>query len=241
MLFIYVLELKNKKYYIGKTTNPNFRLKQHFDSNGSSWTREYKPVKLFELISNCDNFDEDKYTLKYMEKYGINNVRGGSFCEMKLSKDNINVIKKMINGSTDNCYICGEHGHFAKDCSQDDYNISEKNYFDLFNSAKCYDNIYSKNNNQEPVCFKCGREGHYSNECYAKTTVTGDDIDTTDDDIYYCSYCNKQFDTLKKVTSHENIYCKKIKQVDNCYRCGREGHYSNECYASKHINGQFLK
>ena len=35
MVFIYVLELENKKYYIGKTNNPKFRLDQHFNLNGS--------------------------------------------------------------------------------------------------------------------------------------------------------------------------------------------------------------
>jgi hypothetical protein len=30
--------------------------------------------KMLELLCNCDNFDEDKCTLKFMEKYGINNV-----------------------------------------------------------------------------------------------------------------------------------------------------------------------
>jgi len=99
MLLIYVLELDENKYYIGKTTNPNFRLETHFDIGESVWTTKYKPIKLIELIAGCDNFDEDKYTLKYMEKYGIDNVRGGSFCEIRLSEENTNTINKMITSS----------------------------------------------------------------------------------------------------------------------------------------------
>lgn len=79
MVYIYVLELVDNKYYVGKTDNPQFRLESHFNSNGAAWTKKYKPINIIELIPNCDDYDEDKYTLKYMEKYGINNVRGGSF------------------------------------------------------------------------------------------------------------------------------------------------------------------
>jgi hypothetical protein len=27
----------------------------------------------------------------------------------------------------------------------------------------------------------------------------------------------------------------------SCYRCGRKGHYSPSCYATKHIKGYYLK
>ena len=37
MVYIYVLKLKSNKYYVGKTDNPNFRLNDHFDANGSEW------------------------------------------------------------------------------------------------------------------------------------------------------------------------------------------------------------
>jgi predicted GIY-YIG superfamily endonuclease len=46
MIYIYVIKLEKGKYYIGKTSNPQFRLQSHFDSNGSSWTKKYKPLKV---------------------------------------------------------------------------------------------------------------------------------------------------------------------------------------------------
>jgi hypothetical protein len=88
MVYIYVLKLENNKYYIGKTENPKIRLENHFSSNGSEWTKLYKPIKIIEIIPNCDNYDEDKYTKIYMDKYGIDNVRGGSYVQIELNEDN---------------------------------------------------------------------------------------------------------------------------------------------------------
>ena len=95
MVFIYVLKLKDNKYYIGKTSNPSFRLENHFNQNGSAWTKKYKPIKLYELKPDCDDDDEDKYTIQYMRKYGKDNVRGGSFCRVKLSKGDQTTLEKM--------------------------------------------------------------------------------------------------------------------------------------------------
>jgi hypothetical protein len=84
MVYIYILQLEQGKYYVGKTINPSFRLDSHFNSNGSAWTKLYKPIKMIELIPNCDDYDEDKYTRMFMDKYGIDNVRGGSFVSVEL-------------------------------------------------------------------------------------------------------------------------------------------------------------
>ena len=107
MIYIYILKLENNKYYIGKTTNPKFRIENHFNSNGSEWTKMYKPLKLIELISDCDDYDEDKYTRIYMDKYGINNVRGGSFSSIELSKETITFLKnkkEIIEKPNENIY-----------------------------------------------------------------------------------------------------------------------------------------
>jgi hypothetical protein len=118
MVYIYVLKLEQDKYYIGKTDNPNIRLENHFSSNGSEWTKLYKPLKIIEIIPNCDNYDEDKYTKIYMDKYGIDNVRGGIYVQIELSEDIIKFLKLSSNGSNDRCFNCGLKGHFIKDCKK---------------------------------------------------------------------------------------------------------------------------
>ena len=97
MTYIYVLKLTNNNYYVGKTNYPNLRLEQHSASHACAWTTKHKPIEVVEIIKG-DTFDEDKYTKMYMAKYGVLNVRGGSYCTLKLNSDTVHAIHKEILG-----------------------------------------------------------------------------------------------------------------------------------------------
>ena len=201
MVFIYVLKLEENKYYIGKTNNPAFRLDSHFSSNGSQWTKKYRPIRLMKMISNCDDYDEDKITKQFMDKYGIDNVRGGSFTTITLNENTKELLKQMNKGTNDKCFKCGKKGHFANNCytisnktktkheeydNEEEYDSEEEyeeiwccNYcgkeFDTEKGCVYHENVYCKkqNINNKKKCFRCGRKNHYADNCYASKHVDG--------------------------------------------------------------------
>jgi len=219
MTFIYILQLEKGKYYVGKTSTPTFRLDQHFNSNGSNWTKKYKPQSLIEVIPNCDDYDEDKHTIKCMEQYGINNVRGGSFCEIKLSDPNIATLNQMMKGVTDKCYICGSNDHFANDCK----NFSIKK-----------DKPYEK---EKCDCPTSKFFPHRRGKCALNKLKTYfDDEEDNIDKLLKNELLQKEL--LQKELSQVK---EKDKNDGSCFRCGRHGHYVASCYAKTHISGQCLK
>ena len=114
---IYILKLKGSKYYVGKTSNIEKRMRQHARGSGSSWTRKYPFEKLLRVFHNCDSYDEDKYTLKLIEKFGVDNVRGGSYISINLSQEEIESITRRIRMATDRCLKCGSPDHFVYRCT----------------------------------------------------------------------------------------------------------------------------
>jgi predicted GIY-YIG superfamily endonuclease len=97
------------------------------------------------------------------------------------------------------------------------------------------------------LCRQCGRAGHFVKDCYATKDVSGNAIYEEEESSeeeeweYGCEYCDRTFTTEYGCRVHQKS-CKSVdtKKEGACYRCGRNGHYSPECYASRHVKGYSL-
>ena len=137
-LFIYILKLQSGKYYVGKTKDIFTRLDAHRNGTACTWTKKYKPIFAERIIERASIFDEDKFTKEYMNKHGINNVRGGSYVMEVLTDDQIEFLSKELIFANDRCLKCGGSDHFQVNCSLNAkvYNKTNKK---VYNNPKTYD------------------------------------------------------------------------------------------------------
>ena len=148
------MECEEGKYYIGRTERRLIaRIDEHFSGKGSEWTKKYKPIRVIETIKDADLLDEDKYTKIYMKKYGIDNVRGGSYSTLHLPSYKLKCLHDEIATAENRCFRCGRTGHFVKECF-----------------ARTHENGSGISENK---CFRCGRRGHFVKECYARIHEDG--------------------------------------------------------------------
>jgi predicted GIY-YIG superfamily endonuclease len=138
MLTIYALQLQNEKYYIGKThrgIGADIRFQEHKSGHGSEWTKLYEPISILESYEHDSTFEEDVLTKKYMIKYGIENVRGGSYTKIILDEWQVKSLEHEFKSVNDACYKCGKEGHFASECHQYNMNL----YLSNFNTEDEFD------------------------------------------------------------------------------------------------------
>jgi len=98
---IYVLRLKNDKWYVGRTSSLDRRYEQHVKGEGSKWTFLHQPLSIHETRELKSDDDEDLVTLEYMKQHGIYNVRGGTFCAVELKPWIVTKIKEKIGTKGD--------------------------------------------------------------------------------------------------------------------------------------------
>ena len=147
---IYILRLEGGRFYIGKSNNPMKRYEEHLRGEGAAWTRRYRPVGVERIVSQVSPFEEDRYTKEYMSAHGIDNVRGGSYCDVELDDFQREALQVEIWSANNKCIRCGRGGHFVRDC----YAARDVNG----EVIGCSSSSPSDSDEMVWVCEKCDRE-----------------------------------------------------------------------------------
>ena len=225
---IYILKLEKEKYYVGKTTKlPIDRVLNHFEGKGSAWTKCYKPIDVIEIHSDCDAFDEDKYTKILMAKYGIENVRGGVYSQITLSQEQISLLTAEFNHAKDKCLSCGKNGHFINNCPKLQYYKKQKHKLNVKEEYSPSQNVCEVDTNtpkKQPQKSLISRAWEYFEKQMCDT------IEKTTEKCKRCKRCGRESHDRKhcyaKIDINGNIICDKIV----CFKCGNKGHYADMCY-----------
>lgn len=146
---VYVLQLENNKYYVGKSNDKEKRIQRHINGNGCSWTKKYNPISELEpLTKPQQSFWELWETLELMKKYGVDNVRGSMFTTPypMLREDKI-MAAQLYCELYDLCRKCGEKGHFITNCK----NTKVADWVHNFGGE-----LESKKTNIKRLCLECG-------------------------------------------------------------------------------------
>jgi ferredoxin len=253
MVTVYILKLSFEKYYVGATDKLK-PIEEYIISPDCEWTKLYLPMEIFDTYENCDEFDLDKYTVKTMAKCGIDNVRGGSFLNIKLTYAQRDLLIDMIKEPLNMCIMCGSEMHSIKECPVD----KEKYTYDLKHLLSATAKNYSQStvstsvNNFFKVGFAIGKGIGQS----IAQTVNGDikpekakaeltqgvkNVANSTVNMLGTTYTMAKNSsvgsmvngfiksTLNKVERNIHTYCK---------RCGKEGHYISECTSTIDSSGK---
>ena len=155
---VYVLELADGYFYIGRTKSLNNRLQKHKKGNSVFFVGRHPMVKLEKVFAyeneDCDIFDEEAIFYRYAKMYGIDKCRGGRYTEIELNAEDTKTIRDILNNSEDNaCYLCHQSGHYFKTCPLVKCNNCQK-----------YGHISRYCKDSTNICRKCGGI-HWACDC----------------------------------------------------------------------------
>jgi len=246
-LTIFVLKLKDEKYYVGTTSNLPETIGNIFLNRGPEWTQLHAIEKLVYESPLKSPWEEDAKVKECMLEHGIDNVRGGSYSAVKLTENEEDILCREISRvllaevssaslkQTDNkeeSPLSEEDGDDdSKQYPQVDPKLSEKKYFKEPEAKSSHLSKLLPSANPIPSFFVSAIVPPTS----AAASATG----------MLCSRCGRNSHNVSSCFAKTSLSGQALSDKapcpipssnsnsdgDRCFRCGRKGHWASECYS----------
>lgn len=102
----FLMELEHGKYFAGASQDPLKTLEEHREGlGGVPWTQIHRPVRLREVVAVARPSELDTQVRAWMMNYGVENVRGGSWSEVRLRDADRQAIREGVARQR-GCLVC---------------------------------------------------------------------------------------------------------------------------------------
>lgn len=139
--FIHILKLEENKFFIVQSKQNVIKTINNFKKI-SDWIQKYPYRSIMKEDLDPNQYSVNIWTLKYIEKFGLDNVRGGSFYQLNLSDKQKDLINYNLNLYIKICIQCNKknfiplnfyylYGFKINDCDD------EYTEYDLFFKIQC--------------------------------------------------------------------------------------------------------
>ena len=221
--YIYVLHLQDGRYYVGQTNDVGRRWIEHTNGTGSAWTIQHAPRCIIDIRLKASVYDEDNVTKEYMNRYGIEFVRGGSYSSVHLSAEQKTLLSTELRTAFNRCYRCGRLDHYSNDCLL----IADVPASTTTNSAS------SVAPQEFGLLNTVVRRAVNATRPFARAIA---------DALLQPSLPVDKFKASSRSRGKKasNRYDNHAETDDRCFRCGRRGHYITDCYATVDFHGTYL-
>ncbi len=161
---IYILRLEGGKFFIGSSKNPMKRYEEHVRGEGGAWTKQHRPLGVERIVSQANVLDEDRYTKQYMTEYGIDAVRGGSYRDVELTREQQETLQQEFGRrrvvttmpDSDDVWTCDK---CEKEFSDEGVcRVHEDHCRGTYMVISSVDPLRDQ-------CYCCGKEGHVARDC----------------------------------------------------------------------------
>jgi hypothetical protein len=134
MVYIYVFKSTVGKWLIGEKKNMDH-----------PWMKTYRPFTLDKTIKQI-NTNIQQIVNTYMEKYGVENVRGGSYSNVELCIDDYEHINRYLWMKNGLCRECGYTKHNSDICT---FHLKEIELKDID-----VDNLYNNYEEEDEIKYE---------------------------------------------------------------------------------------